>query len=137
MYEHAVSHIPVPGHPIGPPPADFASDPSPRRKIVRRLKESLVKCIILTGVPRVIEASFALKVATEKSPGGVDHEDSFVREGLDSGSGTYGLEGNRTRGLKGLDRVYREQYPPIRQKMQDGLKDICKSYMLNQRARPK
>jgi len=67
---------------VGPPPAmkqppiERWEDDLPRRKVVRQLKETLVKSTILVGVGHCIEASFSLgncleegdKVATLAAP---------------------------------------------------------------------
>lgn len=53
---------------------------------------------------------------TEGTP---DFETSFVRKGIDATA-----QGNNERGVKGLERVYREQYGPIAGKMGDGMKEI-------------
>lgn len=84
-----------------PSPADFQSDPLPRRKVVRRMKEALVKSIILSGAPRVTQASFALNDALE--PG--DRDSSFVREGLELG------EDLARRGNESRRRIYRDNSP--------------------------
>lgn len=83
---------------------------------MRRLKEALFKSAILVGVPRVIEASFSLRAATEHTP---DFDTTFVRENIDAIAA-----GNNARGLKGLERVYRKQYGPISSKMGEGMKEI-------------
>lgn len=92
------------------------STPSPSQLVVRRLKEALFKSAILIGVPRVIEASFALRAATENT---ADFDTTFTREGIDATA-----EGNNERGLAGLERVYRKQYGPISSKMGVGMKEI-------------
>lgn len=89
---------------------------TPSQLVVRRLKEALFKSAILVGVPRVIEASFALRAATENTP---DFDMTFTREGIDATA-----EGNNERGLGGLERVYRKQYGPIISKMGAGMKEI-------------
>jgi hypothetical protein len=76
----------------------------------------LFKSAILIGVPRVIEASFALRAATENTP---DFDTTFTREGIDATA-----KGNNERGLAGLERVYRKQYGPISSKMGEGMKEI-------------
>jgi hypothetical protein len=91
---------PAPSHPV-PAPAEFAAEPCPRRRVVRRLKEALVKSAILCGVPHAIEASFALKDALE--PG--DRDTSFVRQRLELGP-----ESAR-RGAEGIYKVYRDHVP--------------------------
>jgi hypothetical protein len=65
------------------------------------MKETLVKSVILSGVPRVIQASFALKDALE--PG--DKDSSFVREGLELGKDL------ARRGNKMRRRIYRNNLP--------------------------
>ncbi|KZT62446.1 hypothetical protein CALCODRAFT_406272, partial [Calocera cornea HHB12733] len=74
-----------------------------RRRVVRRLKEALVKGAILFGVPRAISASLALQDAL--APG--DRDDSFVREG-------FHLDGeNEQRGHEALHRIYRDEMPLV------------------------
>ncbi|KAF8317783.1 uncharacterized protein EI90DRAFT_3084972 [Cantharellus anzutake] len=85
------------------------------------MKEAIFKSAILVGVPHVIEASFALKVATEGTP---DYDTSFVREGLDDCSHTGNVNENQQRGLRGLERVYRAQYGPISSKMAESMAEI-------------
>jgi hypothetical protein len=65
------------------------------------MKETLVKSVILSGMPRVIQASFALKDALE--PG--DKDSSFVREGLELG------EDLARRGDESRRRIYRDNLP--------------------------
>lgn len=96
--------------------------PTPSQLVVRRLKEALFKSTILIGVPRVIEASFALKTVTEGTP---DFDTTFVRDGIDATA-----EGNLERGRVGLERVYRKQLGPIRSKMGEGMKEIRTSLPL-------
>ena len=48
-----------------PAPINFAEDALPRRRFVRRLKETLTKLVILCGIPKVIESSLALERVTE------------------------------------------------------------------------
>jgi hypothetical protein len=94
---------------------------------VQRLKEAIFKSAILIGVPRAIEASFSLRAATENTP---DFDTSFTREGIDATA-----EGNRQRGLEGLERVYRKQYGPISSKMGEGMKEISEFRALNRLTR--
>jgi hypothetical protein len=91
---------PAPALP-SPSPANFQSDPLPRRKVVRRIKEALVKSIILCGVPRATQASFALKNALESG----DRDSSFVRAGLELGNDL------ARRGNEARDRIYRGNLP--------------------------
>ncbi|KZO91062.1 hypothetical protein CALVIDRAFT_542120 [Calocera viscosa TUFC12733] len=113
IYAHAVS-------PVGPAPAEatpsppvFADDPLPRRRVVRRLKEALVKGAILHGVPHAIGASLALKDALV--PG--DRDDSFVREG-------YHLDGqNAARGYEALHRIYRDEMPLVGE-LKSAMRDV-------------
>lgn len=65
------------------------------------MKEALVKSVILSGAPRVLQASFALKDALE--PG--DRDSSFVRKGLELG------ENLARRGDESRRRIYRDNLP--------------------------
>jgi alkylhydroperoxidase/carboxymuconolactone decarboxylase family protein YurZ len=65
------------------------------------MKETLVKSVILSGAPRALRASYALKDALE--PG--DKDSSFVREGLELGK-DLARRGNESR-----RRIYRNNSP--------------------------
>jgi hypothetical protein len=65
------------------------------------MKEALVKSVILSGAPRALQASFALKDALE--PG--DSDSSFVREGLELG------ENLAQRGNEARRRIYHDNLP--------------------------
>lgn len=127
-------------HNLGDPPItrhpgiSAWQDDLPRRRMVRQLKETLVKSTILVGkvkrcqshlcdeltrrcvgVGHCIEASFALGEALAEG----DQDDICVRHSFD----TDGL--SKVRGTTGLDRVYEHNLPPIIDKMrQFGLSDI-------------
>jgi hypothetical protein len=77
------------------------------------MKEALVKSAILSGVPHVIEASFALKDVLE--PG--DRDTSFVRKGLEFG------EESARRGSEGIYKVYRD-HVPINGELAEAMRDI-------------
>ena len=96
-----------------PPPTEFASEIYPRRRVVRRIKEALVKSAILCGVPHAIEASFALKHAVE--PG--DRDTSFVRQAIQVGEDT------ARRGAEGIYKVYRD-HVPINGEIAEAMRDI-------------
>jgi hypothetical protein len=70
--------------------------------VVRRIKEVLVKSIVIIGTPRPIEASLALMDALE--PG--DKDSSFVRAGLDDSGKSLAAEGKVA-----IDRIYRDCSP--------------------------
>lgn len=65
--------------------------------MVRRLREALIKCIILVGIPGVIEA-LASVAAQEKEE---DRDYSFLREHWQRD------DGNRERAKETLEMVYR------------------------------
>jgi len=103
IYAHAVAPLGPAPEETTPAPEVFDEDPLPRRKVVRRLKEALVKGAILHGVPHAIGASLALKEAL--APG--DRDDSFVRSGFE-------LDGkNEERGHEALHRIYRDEMPLV------------------------
>jgi len=113
IYQHAVKPLgPAPTNPT-PPPVEFEADMYPRRKIVRRMKEALVKSAILSGVPRAIQSSIALKDALELG----DKDNSCVREGLDFG------EESARRGYDGRYKVYRDP-SPFGPEVVEAMKDI-------------
>ncbi|EJU02158.1 hypothetical protein DACRYDRAFT_115921 [Dacryopinax primogenitus] len=113
IYTHACAPLgPAPLEP-SPAPENVAEDPLPRRKVVRRLKEAIVKGTILHGVPTGIGASIALHAALV--PG--DRDDSFVREG-------FHLDGkNEQRGYEALHRIYRDEMPLVGD-LKTGMRDV-------------
>jgi hypothetical protein len=75
IYQHAVSTLGTAPSKRTPSPINFEDDPLPRRRVVRRLKETLTKLCILIGVPRCIEAGFALDTVVAEG----DRDDALVR----------------------------------------------------------
>lgn len=120
IYKHAVEPFLASAwaH-VGNSTVNYADEPSPRRRIVRRLKEAFVKSAIIVGVPSTMESSFALKASTETLDGGIDVDNSFVREGMDVGD-----VGNRARGLVGLARIYPNYTDQSADLMGEGLRDF-------------
>ncbi len=82
------------------------STPQQRQNLVRRMREAMVKCIILNGVPSVLEA--VLAVASREHDEDKDY--SFSRDGWRSG------EENQRRGLDVLEFLYRDDFPKIMDK---------------------
>jgi hypothetical protein len=78
IYKHAVSSMEPPPSKRTPSPVNFEDDPLPRRRVVRRIKETLTKLAILIGVPRCIEAGFAFDPVVAEG----DRDDAFVRHGF-------------------------------------------------------
>ncbi|KAF2226978.1 hypothetical protein BDZ85DRAFT_191086, partial [Elsinoe ampelina] len=70
--------------------------PESRKHFVRRLRETLIKCIILVGIPKVMLAFHSL-AAVEREE---DQDGGFTREGWTPD------EANRERGEKVLDVIY-------------------------------
>ncbi|KAG8627725.1 hypothetical protein KVT40_003598 [Elsinoe batatas] len=71
-------------------------DPESRRQFVRRLRETLIKCIILVGIPKVMLAFHSLAAVESEE----DQEGTFTREGWKPD------DANRERGEKVLDVIY-------------------------------
>ena len=119
IYAHHTSSLPA------APPLRSASplpalETIPRRRVLRELKEGLVKSAILVGVPRVIEALLELRECVEEGA----KDDSFVRRGM-GGLGWEQAEVER-RGLEGLGRIYRDDIGPIWTKMGADMEDVRK-----------
>ncbi|KAK4690551.1 hypothetical protein P7C71_g6261, partial [Lecanoromycetidae sp. Uapishka_2] len=68
-----------------------------RQKLVRRLREALVKCVSIIGVCRPLEAIFSIDAVEQPE----DKDYSFSREYWQSG------EENRKRGVAWLDQIYK------------------------------
>ncbi|KAK4703328.1 hypothetical protein P7C70_g2894, partial [Phenoliferia sp. Uapishka_3] len=120
IYAHHTSSLP-------PSPPKRSSSPFPvfetvpRRRVLRELKEALVKSAILVGVPKALEGMLELQGVIEKG----DHEDWFVREGL--GRGVGGAEEVEKAGEMGLARIYRGDIKKIWETMGDGMLDASES----------
>lgn len=117
IYAHHTSSLPA------TPPLRSASplpalETIPRRRVLRELKEGLVKSAILVGVPRVIEALLELGECVEEGA----KDDSFVRRGM---GGVRWEQGEvERRGLEGLGRIYRDDIGPIWTKMGADMEDV-------------
>lgn len=83
-----------------------------RIKLLREIKEGLVKSAILIGVPRVIETLLALTEDGVIEPEARDS--SFVRAALGKKS-----EERERAGVEGLKRIYHGDIEPIWGKMVD------------------
>lgn len=132
--------------PFGPaptskqPPIANWQDDLPRRRVVRKMRETLVKSTILVGVAHCIEASWVLSGALEEgdkvSTGWfvfwatsaytyASQDDTFVREGYDADGKA--LE----RGNRGLGRIYQHNDASLMEKFgKAGIPDIGKSCFL-------
>ncbi|GAA94538.1 uncharacterized protein L969DRAFT_42607 [Mixia osmundae IAM 14324] len=92
----------------------YADDPSPRRRVVRQLKEAIFKSHVLIGIPKAIEASLALKAALDDG----DRDTTFVRK-------DFALDDvNAKRGMSGLRRVYRSNLDGIFDAFGDELQEM-------------
>lgn len=118
IYKHAVAELPPAPSSRSPSPLYPSEDTNSRRRVVREMKEALLKSAILVGVPRAIEASLHLQDEVEEGA----KDDSFVREELQD------IEPAevRRRGNAGLATVYQENIGPIFEMMED-LKDVRES----------
>lgn len=76
------------------------STPSERQALVRRLRETLIKLVSVVGVPKPLEAIFAIG-AVERDE---DKDYSFSREHWQSG------EANLKRGMDWLDQIYKANH---------------------------
>lgn len=122
IYIHATTNLPpAPAHRT-PSPLP-ALDPIPRRKVLRELKEALVKSSILIGVPRVIEALLELGECVEEGA----RDDWFVREGLGSEAVGWGRDEVERRGVEGLGRIYRDDIHAIWTRMGSDMADVSTS----------
>ncbi|KAK9898272.1 hypothetical protein P389DRAFT_31479 [Cystobasidium minutum MCA 4210] len=88
----------------------------PRRQVVRKMRETLVKSTILVGVAHCIEASWVLSGALEEG----DKDDTFVREGYDNDGQAL------KRGSRGLGRIYQHNDASLMEKFgKAGIPDIA------------
>ncbi|OQN96882.1 hypothetical protein B0A48_17436 [Cryoendolithus antarcticus] len=74
--------------------------PDARQKLMRRLREALVKLVSVVGVPKPLEAVFCIAEVEKEE----DKDFSFSRENWSSG------EANRLRGRQWLDQIYRANH---------------------------
>lgn len=65
VYQQAVKHL-GPAPPSKQPPVPEWQSDLPRRQVVRKMRETLVKSTILVGVAHCIEASWVLSGALEE-----------------------------------------------------------------------
>ena len=118
IYRHAVADLPPAPSTRSNSPQYPTDDPIPRRRVVRELKEALMKSAVLVGVPKAIETALHLRDEVEEGA----KDDSFVREELV----TLNAAEVRRRGNAGLGAVYQEDIGPIFEMMELDLKDIRK-----------
>ena len=94
--------------------------PTERQALVRRMREAMIKCIILNGIPVVMEAFQSL--AKEERP--VDQDHSFTRYAPAplcfatsltqvSRQGWQADAANRERGMKVLELLYQDENEKI------------------------
>ncbi|MCJ1407307.1 hypothetical protein MMC19_001378 [Ptychographa xylographoides] len=77
--------------------------PIARQQLVRRMREAMIKCVILNGIPVVMEAFVSL-TKVEKPE---DQDHSFTREGWQADAI------NHERGLSVLIKLYRDENEKI------------------------
>jgi len=112
IYHYACRNLRASPADSKPAPMIFANDTLPRRRLARKLKDVLMKSMLLAGVSRCIEASIALGDA-------VDPVDRAGDTGNYRSSLSIGDNASADRGKKGLLRVYRHQLGPISDRLSE------------------
>ncbi|TVY82403.1 hypothetical protein LSUE1_G003874 [Lachnellula suecica] len=84
------------------------ANPEQRQHLVRRMREALIKCIVLNGIPRVLQALRSIAQLERQE----DKDYSFSRERWQV------TEATRAHALSVLDILYREDYEKIMDKFE-------------------
>ncbi|WVN88931.1 uncharacterized protein L203_104146 [Cryptococcus depauperatus CBS 7841] len=77
--------------------AEHLNTPESRKHLVRRLRETMIKCIILNGIPKVMLAFHSLAAVEQEQ----DQDHSFTRAGWTPD------KGNHARAVRHLNAIYR------------------------------
>ncbi|KAI4641758.1 hypothetical protein J4E93_007856 [Alternaria ventricosa] len=93
-------HCPLYNYIISQPSYQTSAE---RQRLVRRMREAMIKCIILNGIPIVMEAFVSL--AKQEKPEDQDH--SFTRKDWKAD------EANHKRGLEVLETLYGDENEKI------------------------